>query len=173
MRLQLWKGAQVRRAARDPRLRQTERQISESQHSPSPHPELEDVPLPLLLAGDGSGRIQSSTPGSSFPGHHLGSTGASQAAEGQCQAQGPHQLPWHRLQHCHLLWESSTSSIIMVPLSKGMQFPGYSVSKDIHTYAFPLHFPANSNSLLEGGCHKKQEVHYSICTIQLLNCWVL
>lgn len=66
---------------------QTDRQtdLTESQRSPSPHPEMQGLPLPLLLAGGGSGRIQSSTPGSRFPGHHLGSTGASRAVEGQCQ----------------------------------------------------------------------------------------
>lgn len=93
--------------------------------------------------------------------------------KGSARAQQLHQLPWHRVQHCHLLWESSTSSIITASLSKEMQFPGYSVSRDIQTHAFPLHSPANSDSLLEGGCHKKQETHYSICTTQLLNCWVL
>lgn len=86
---------------------------TESQCSSSPHPELQDLLLPLLLAGGGSDRIQSSTPGSSFSGHHLGSAGASRAVEGQCQgtaapptplAQAPALPPamgeQHQL-HCH------------------------------------------------------------------------
>lgn len=35
---------------------------------------------------------------------------------------------------------------------------------------FPLHPPANSDSLPEGGCHKKQETRYCMCTTRVFNC---
>lgn len=58
----------VRRAGRNPMPRQTDN--AESQHSLSPHHEPGGLPLPMLLAGGGSGRIQTSTAGSNFLGHH-------------------------------------------------------------------------------------------------------
>lgn len=174
MRLQLWERAQVRRAARDPILRQTDRQISQS-HSALHHRILncKVSHYPSSWQEVAVAEFRAAHQEAASLGTIWRALAPAELLKGSARARWPHQLPWHRLQHCHLLWESSIGSIVKVPLSKGMQFPGYSVSRDTETHAFPLHSPANSNSLLEGGCHKKQETHCSICTTQLLDCWVL
>lgn len=171
MRLQLWESAQVRRAARDPVLRQTDRQISQS-HSTLHHHILNCIisHYPSSWQEVAVAEFRAAHQEAASPGTIWGALVPAELLKGSARAQQPHQLPWHRLQHCHLLWESSTSSIVTVPLSKGMQFPGDSLSRDTQAHAFPLHSPANSESLLEGGCHKKQEMHCSICTTQLLDC---
>lgn len=97
MRLQLWKRAQVRRAARDPKLRQTDRQISQS------HSTLHHHILNWKVPHYPSSWQEVAVVQFRAPQQEAASLGTIWGAlvpaklKGSARAQGPHQLPWHRL----------------------------------------------------------------------------